>query len=403
MVPRMLLATLLLPLAVAFVVIAVQRLALPAWFALMAAALGYGLLADRQLHAFGRSFALGFATAMEQVGLLVVVGGVLGIAVLGRALGPIGAAVSGVAAGVTVPAAAGLGLLHAAFADAPRRALLAVMLTLAAQALLLPSPVAVAAAWVMRVSLWQMLVLGAPLAFIAAFAAWRVMRDRVCADDSFPAVRSERVPLAILALLLGLMLIFSLAQVPSEPLGKRAADLLVTNLGRPFVVASIGLVLVFAASRYARSAAHDVTPWAPLLLTVGASGGLSFVLNETGAPELLAEKWLDPRLGLLVPFLAAATVKTMQGNGLTAVLTAVGMTEPMLPALGLDSGSGRLLAAAAAGAGSIALCHVNDPLFWIGAHLLRLPPSRALAVIGGGSALVSGIVLVVVLALRLIL
>jgi GntP family gluconate:H+ symporter len=414
MVTRMLLATILLPLVLAFVIVAVQRFDLPAWFALTAAALGYGLLADRQLHAFGRAFSLGFASAIEQVGLLVIVGGVLGIALRGRALPPVPAAASGVAAGMMVPAAAGLGLLHGAFAGAPRRGLLAVMLALAAQAVMLPSPVAVAAAWVTRADLGHMMALGTPMALLAAMGAWRALRPRVCADSplAFEATGSEesasmkRETAAIwwiLPILLGIMLVFALAQVPSEPLGKRAADLMVTNLGRPFVVAAVGLTLAFVASRYVRAAAHDTTPWAPLLLTVGASGGLSFVLNETGAPELLAETWLDARLGLLVPFLTAATVKTMQGSSLTAVLTAVGMTEPMLASLGLDSSSGRLLAAGAAGAGSIALCHVNDPLFWIGAHMLRLPPARALAVIGGGSAFVAIVMLVLVVMLRVVL
>ena len=77
-----------------------------------------------------------------------------------------------------------------------------------------------------------------------------------------------------------------------------------------------------------------------MLLAVGAAGGLSRVFDETGMAELLAEHALHPRYGILTPFLAAAIVKTMQGNSLTAVLTASGMVEPMLPALGLDSAIG---------------------------------------------------------------
>jgi len=142
---------------------------------------------------------------------------------------------------------------------------------------------------------------------------------------------------------------------------------------------------------------------APLLLTVGAAGGFARVLDETGMAELLAEYALDPRLGLLAPFLAAATVKTLQGNSLSAVLTASGMVEPMLPALGLDSATGRALAAAAVGAGSIAICHLNDPFFWIAAHMAGLAPGRALRVIGLGSAVVAAVALVLVALLRLVL
>ena len=140
--------------------------------------------------------------------------------------------------------------------------------------------------------------------------------------------------------------------------------------------------------------------WAPLLLTVGAAGGLARVFDETGMAELLAEHALHPRYGMLTPFLAAAIVKTMQGNSLTAVLTASGMVEPMLPALGLDSATGRALAAAAVGAGSMAICHVNDPFFWIAAPWRELSPGRALYVISLGSVVMAVGALVVLAALR---
>ena len=155
------------------------------------------------------------------------------------------------------------------------------------------------------------------------------------------------------------------------------------------------------AGRWQPSALHSRS-WAPLLLAVGAAGGLSRVFDETGMAELLAEYMLDPRLGLAVPFLAAATVKTMQGNSLSAVLTASGMVEPMLPALGLDSPTGRALAAAAAGAGSIAICHVNDPFFWIATHMAGVTPTRGLRLIGLGSAAIALVALVLLMALRLV-
>jgi GntP family gluconate:H+ symporter len=155
------------------------------------------------------------------------------------------------------------------------------------------------------------------------------------------------------------------------------------------MLAAVAITLgVLFAGRWQPSALAGRS-WAPLLLAVGASGGLARVFDETGMAELLAEYALHPRFGILTPFLAAAIVKTMQGNSLTAVLTASGMVEPMLPALGLDSASGRALAAAAVGAGSMAICHVNDPFFWIAASMGRLSPGRALFVISLGSAVMA--------------
>ena len=71
----------------------------------------------------------------------------------------------------------------------------------------------------------------------------------------------------------------------------------------------------------------------------------------------------------------------------------------MLPALGLDSAMGRVLAAAAGARGSM-ICHVNDPFFWIAASMARLSPGRALYVISLGSVVMAVGALVVVVALR---
>lgn len=393
----MLVATFLIPVLVAGVIIAIQRFRLPAWFVLMAAALAYGILADRNLQSYGRAFALGFANAVEQAGLLLVFGGVLAKAVRGSSLPAPWAAASGLVCGVCASPAGALGILHGACGGASRRALLMVLLAIATPAMLIPSPVASAAAWVVQAHPWRMLSIGLPIVAIVAVGTWLVFRRELPEDAS---AGGGSAGWGIAAAMLALMFLFALAQVPSEPLGAKSANLFYTNLGRPFVVAVIGLCLLLLVMRGRPPADWGEASWAPLLLAVGASGGLSFVLNETGAPELVAEKFVDPRFGLLVPFLTAAIVKTMQGSSLTAVLTASGMTEPLLAQLGLDSEGGRLAAAGAAGAGSIALCHINDPLFWIAAHMTGLPPARALALVAGGSALLAGAMLALLYAFR---
>ncbi|MBS0241048.1 MAG: hypothetical protein JSS20_02645 [Proteobacteria bacterium] len=393
-------AALLLPLAAAFVILAVERWRMPAFLALMTAALLYGLLAGRHLQSFATAFGLGFANAIEQTGVLVVLGAWLSRVVGLRNLRTAWAAGAGALAGITASPAGALAMLAPAAQGSVRRTLVMLLALLAAEALIVCSPVATSAATVVHANLIRLAELGIPIAAGAVMAGMRILGRKLPPDSATePTSRHWLLPLA----LLGLMLILALAQVPSEPLGKRASTLLYTNLGRPFVVATLGLVAVWLLARRVSVPDLGERDWASLLLAVGASGGLSFVLNETGAPELLAEKFLHPSLGLLVPFLAAVVMKTMQGNSLTAVLTAIGMTEPMLPDLGLASEWGRVLAAGAAGAGSVALCHVNDPLFWIGAHMSGLSPRGALRIVTLGSAAVGVAILVGLLLLRLVL
>ena len=373
----MILATLLLPLAVVAIALAIQRLRLPAYLALMAVVVGYGIAAQMTFQSIGKAFGLGFVAALEQTGLLLVAASLVAALLRPQPLTPASAAVAGILAGLGGSATSGLALLKPA-----GRAVTLALAILAVHALVAPSPLAVAAMSVMKANLATMLAFTVPRAAILVLVIFLLARhiDGLHGDLSWAWL--------VLAVPIGLLVLQAIAQMPSEPLGKGGAREFYTGISRSLILAVLAIGLAVVLSRRWQPEKLADASWAPLLLTVGAAGGLARVLDETGMAELLAEKALHPGLGLLTPFLAAAIVKTMQGNSLSAVLTASGMVEPMLPALGLDSASGRALAAAAAGAGSIAICHVNDPFFWIAADIGKLSPGRALKLVSVGSLLV---------------
>ena len=393
----MLLASLLVPIAVGLIVLLVQRVRLPAFLAIMATVVVYGIAADMTFQSIGKAFGLGFTAAIEQVGLLVVAGALVSSVLLRTPLGTGTAAMAGALAGLGGSAAGGLALLQPAGQDAPRRALGMALTLLAVAALVAPSPLAVAAASVLKADLRAMLMIAVPVAIAAAALGWwHVVRLE-------PATQAPgRLGWAWLCIAVPIVLLIvqSVAQMPSEPLGKGGAREFYTGVSKPLILTAIAITLAVVLARRWEPSTLVGRSWAPLLLAVGASGGLARVFDETGMAELLAEYVLHPRYGVLTPFLAAAVVKTMQGNSLTAVLTASGMVEPMLPALGLDSETGRVLAAAAVGAGSMAVCHVNDPFFWIAASMAKLTPGRALYVISLGSAVMAIGALVVIAAVR---
>jgi GntP family gluconate:H+ symporter len=393
----MILASLLLPIAVALIVILVQRVRLPVFLAIIATTVVYGIAADMTFQSVGKAFGIGFSTALEQTGLLVVAGVLVGAVLLRTPLGTGTSAALGVVAGLGATASGSLALLQPAGQDAPRRALGLALGLLAVASLVPPSPLAVAAISVMKTTVRAELMVAVPVAAVAvALGWWHVARQ-------IPSpLKPGRLDWAWLCVLIpiGLLILQSVAQMPSEPLGKGGAREFYIGISKPLILTAIAVTLAVVLARRWEPSALVGRSWAPLLLAVGAAGGLARVLDETGMAELLAERVLHPRYGVLTPFLAAAVVKTMQGNTLTAVLTASGMVEPMLPALGLDSASGRALAAAAVGAGSIAICHVNDPFFWIAAHMARLSPGRALYVISLGSVVMAAGALVVIAAIR---
>jgi len=388
----MILAALALPFAVVAIVLLIQRFRVPAFLAVMAVVVAYGIATQMTFQSIGKAFGLGFVAALEQSGLLVMAGALVGRLLIKQPLPAPAAAIAGALAGLGGSASGALALLQPA-----GRAVGLALILLAAHALVAPSPLAVAAASVVHADIATMAWIAVPVAIVAAAVGWALFAR----GDG----ERGRVSLGWLAVAIpiALLIVQSFAQMPSEPLGKGGAREFYTGISKPLVLAVLAIALAILLSRRWQPLLLADTSWAPLLLTVGAAGGFARVLDETGMAELLAEYMLDPRLGLAVPFLAAATVKTMQGNSLSAVLTATGMVEPMLPALGLDSPTGRALAAAAAGAGSIAICHVNDPFFWIATHMAGITPARGLRLIGLGSAVVALVALGLLALLTLVL
>ena len=146
----MVLASLLVPIAVAAVVYLVQRLRLPAFLALMVTVVVYGIAADMTFMSVGKAFGLGFTAALEQAGLLVVAGALLGALVLREPLGSGTSALAGALGGLSVSATGALALLRPAGQDAPLRALGLALTLLAFSSLVAPAPLAVAASSVMK-------------------------------------------------------------------------------------------------------------------------------------------------------------------------------------------------------------------------------------------------------------
>ena len=104
---------------------------------------------------------------------------------------------------------------------------------------------------------------------------------------------------------------------------------------------------------------------APILLITAMGGTLGLVISKLPVAEFVAEHLLYPELGLLIPFLIAALLKSAQGSSTVAIITASAMVFPMLATLGLDSDLGKTWVVIAVGIGSMTVSHANDSYFWI--------------------------------------
>jgi GntP family gluconate:H+ symporter len=141
-------------------------------------------------------------------------------------------------------------------------------------------------------------------------------------------------------------------------------------VGNPVVALLIGLVLAVYVLLPRWTPREKVSGWLAeaaasaglILLITGAGGALGQVLRDSGVGDALAEAIAGTGLpGILVPFLVATLVRIAQGSGTVAMITAAGVSAPLVAGLGLDP----LAAALACCAGSMVFSYFNDSYFWV--------------------------------------
>ncbi len=133
-----------------------------------------------------------------------------------------------------------------------------------------------------------------------------------------------------------------------------------------------------------------------IVLIVGCGGAFGYVLQNSELTELFTTNPGFVNLGLFLPFVMAAIIKTAEGSTTVALITASVLINPLLPALGLDTTTGRLFALFACSAGAMTIAHVNDSYFWIITEFTGMDTATALKSITVATFLQGVVVLMVV-------
>jgi GntP family gluconate:H+ symporter len=412
----------MLALAVGAIALVTARGRIHPFLAVLLVACVFAFGAGMSVSQTGKSFGLGFGQTANVLGLPVLaaamvnaMAGPLPLRWPGWARAAMLAFVGALAGTGTVPGAsfAVLAPLQAAIGGGRARGALTMGLAISAgQALLLPSPVLISATAILAAPWIRVLAYGAPLAVLIAgggtlFAA-RVTRM----DDFAPPEPDKRATswawtttIASCGVMTVLLCVASFGDIPSEPLGGGSSRELIIGLGRPLIVLLAGVGVMALLTGAWRTGGLSDHGWvtnaigraAPLILLVAAAGGLQALTQTAHMAELVAERLLPLGIGVVLPFLLAATMKILQGSSLVAAITAAGMMQGALTAAGLGDASGRTLAVLAIGAGAMCGAHINDGFFWLVADAARLRPARALALVTGGTVL-QGIVALAFLA-----
>jgi GntP family gluconate:H+ symporter len=413
--------------AAVILVAAIQSRRLHPFLAIIVVATGFGLACGLSVGLLGKTFGAGFSQALYSPGLVIV--GAAMIVSMAEATNPAARTSTSLASGrwsrhdtssALVGLIAGIGAAPAtAFAllspllqrlannsSARPSTMIGPALALSAgHGLVLFSPVPIAAASILGARWDRVALFGLPIALVlaafgVAWARWFSPSGEAPppAKDLRASARTQSawsttVLLLAVAVPLLLLMIQSIGDIPSEPLGGGTDRERILGLGRPLVLFLVGLGIMVAGHwRLGAKLLGDAT-WidgafakvAGLLLTVAAAGGLQKLCQETGMAELLGERIAGLPGGILIPFLVAAVIKTLQGSSLVAAIAAAGMIQPSLTSLGLDTESGRALATLAIGAGAMTVSHVNDDYFWLVTWNAGFAPARGLVALSLGT------------------
>jgi gluconate:H+ symporter, GntP family len=402
---------LLLVASVAFLILATSRLHLHPFLALLFTAIGYGLFSGMPLNLIASSINEGFGATIGHVGILIVAGTIIGtfldqsggafslaeriVKTIGERHVPAAMAFIGWVVSIPVFGDSGFVILAPLNRALTKRAKLSLATTVVALAMGLtashnlvpPTPGPIAAAGILNADLGLVIMLGAPIGLFAAMIGWlwaTRVASRVYIDPKPEMTEQEMIEKvrqapsagkAVVPIVVPILLILmrSVAAFPTRPLGEGFLWSLFMFIGDPIIALIIGVLLAFLLPKKFETQMLSASGWvgkgmlnaAIIILITGAGGAFGRVLQNSGMAAVVGETLSEARLGIWLPFLLAAAIKSAQGSSTVALITTASLFAPLATALGFDTPLAVAFAVLAIGAGSMVASHANDSMFWV--------------------------------------
>lgn len=268
-----------------------------------------------------------------------------------------------------------------------------------------PGPIAAAGNLGLESNLGLVIMVGVVVTAVAVLAGWwwsnrflNATPDNINATDAQAATLPEgiktrddysklpSVTMAFLPIIVPIILIClsSVANFPSAPFGSGTLAEILIFIGNPLTALLIGLFLSFLlidseqkTQQISDSISQGLVVAAPILLITGAGGAFGAMLKVTPIGDYLGSTLSALGLGIFMPFIVSAALKTAQGSTTVALVTTSAMVAPLLNQIGLDSELGRVFCVMAIGAGAMTISHANDSFFWIVSQFSRMSVAQA--------------------------
>ena len=199
----------------------------------------------------------------------------------------------------------------------------------------------------------------------------------------------------------------SIADFPSEPFGNGSVSTFLSFIGNPVIALLIGIAiattLIPVSERKNKLdwVSKGVTNAAGILAITGAGGAFGAILKSLPIADALADSLLNLHIGVLLPFIIAALLKTAMGASTVAMIVTSAMIAPLMSTLGFDSEIAKVLVIMAIGAGSMTVSHANDSYFWVVSQFSDMNTKEAYKCQTGVTAVMGITTIIIVLLISL--
>ena len=394
-----------------FIIFSSVKIQLHPFLALLFAALGFGLFTGMPLPKIVQSINQGFGGTIGYIGIVIIAGTIIGTflelsggayTLADRILKLIGEkriamAMSLIGYFVSIPVFADSGFvilspLNKALAKRANISLAgpAIALSLgltATHCLVPPTPGPIAAAGILGADLGLVILLGIPISFLALifgylfavkFAAKIPIDPNPDVSEDEIAAKLKEAPSTINAIgpiLIPIILIVlrSISEFPTRPFGEGSIKVIFSFIGEPIVALLIGVLLAFRLPRRLQKSMLSDSGWvgkglryaAIIIMITGAGGAFGKILQNSALAETIGRSLANAKLGIWLPFIIAAMIKTAQGSSTVAIITTASILSPLLIPLGFISEIAQALVVLSIGAGAMVASHANDSFFWV--------------------------------------
>ena len=401
----------LLILAVAFIVVSTTKFKLHPFLALIFAAIGFGLLSGMPFAEIVNSVNSGFGDIVGHIGLVIVIGCIIGtfleesggayvmaqgiVRLAGKKRVPLAMLIVGCFISIPVYADSGFVILSPLNKAITKKSGISLACTAIALSLGLtithclvpPTPGPVAATAILGADLGLVILVGLIVSvFVAAESYFFVTRyaSRTYIDpdpDGEITVEEDDAkdkPSALRSFLpvvvpLVLIVFKSISDFPGAPFGEGVAASVLRFIGEPVIALIIGMILSFFLPKKFDRELLSTTGWvgksltsaAVIIMITAAGGSFGMILRNSGIADTLGESLAGANVGIWLPFIIAAALKSAQGSSTVAIVTTASLIAPMMEALGFVSPVGKALAVMSLCSGAMVMSHVNDSFFWV--------------------------------------